>query len=611
MPTHSLAHLILKRAKDSPDRDAIRYKDDAGAYVGLRWKHAFQRVERIAAGLMTLVDLDAEPVIAILGPTSTSWILCDCAVLSLGLRSVPIYPSLLPPEVGYLHADSEASVVIVEDRHQLSKVRAFRDGFEFSGRRYERSDLRLQHIVVMNPAGIEPASDWEGLEALEARGESNLEDMRRARGKRLAKVRRDNVATYTYTSGTTGPPKGVIQTHGNMLSLLENVAGYGIFDDPRVQEAGLFLFLPLAHSFGRLVEFGGIFYGCPIVVAEIPSLADDLRAARPGFLPAAPRVYEKVKAKVESALETAPALRRSVFAWAMGVGQRTLPYRSEGTPLPWGLALRHRIADRLVLSKLRARLGLDRCATLLTGSAPISEEVHEFFLAMGLDLIEAYGLTETCPGLTMNRPRHFRLGSVGPAVQGIELKIAEDGEILARGPNVATGYLNRPDATAESFVDGWFRTGDLGRLDKDGFLYITGRKKDLIKTSGGKYVAPAKVEILLKNDPLIAEAIVVGEARQYCVALLAIEPDRLQDWAKRFGHSTDPTSEHVRSHLQRAVDSVNEKLASFETVKDFAVMPQPPSVENGLLTASLKVRRKPVETFYADLVQSMYSYKSP
>jgi long-chain acyl-CoA synthetase len=601
----TLAQMILDRAAESPDQEALRYKK-GDRYVGILWKDAFARIERIAAGLLTATDVPHHAAITIIGNTSVDWVLCDCACLSLGLRTVPIYASLLPPEVGYLHTDTEAIVAIAEDKAQLEKLRACRDGFEFFEERYEADRVKIRHIVVIDPAGLEPADDWESLADLEERGRESLEAMREERKERVSKLKRDDVATYTYTSGTTGPPKGVIQTHGNMLSLLENVSDYNIFNDERVLDAGLFLFLPLAHSFGRLIELGGIFYGAPIIIAAIPTLADDLKLSRPGFLPAAPRVYEKVKSKLDSAVADAPPVRQKLFAWAMDVGRKTIAFRAESQPLPFFLGLQHKLADKLVLSKLRARLGLDRCIALLTGSAPISVEVHEFFLAMGLDLLEAYGLTETCPGLTMNRPGHFRLGSVGQPIEGVDLKIAADGEIIARGPNITSGYLNRPEATAEAFEDGWFHTGDLGKIDDDGYVYITGRKKELIKTSGGKYVAPAKIEGRIKNDSLVSECLVVGDRRNYCVALIAIDPDTLKEWADRTGNPADVTSDAIFEHVRGVVDGVNKDLASFETLKYFKILPEPLTVENGLLTASLKVKRKPVEERYESLIDEMY-----
>ena len=290
-------------------------------------------------------------------------------------------------------------------------------------------------------------------------------------------------------------------------------------------------------------------------------------------------------------------------------GRATIPFRSKGKPLPLFVQLRYNLADKLVLSKLRAALGMDRAGTLLSGSAPLSVEVHEFFLALGLNLLEAYGLTETCPGLTGNRIGRFKLGTVGPALPGVEIKIADDGEILAKGPNITSGYLNRPEATDDAFDDeGWFHTGDLGTKDSEGFIKITGRKKELMKTSGGKYIAPAKLEGRLKLLPIIQEAVTVADTRNYVTALLAIDPEELGEWAKQTGNKADPQSDAVRKAIQAHVDEVNDGLAQYETIKYFTVVPAM-TVEGGLLTASLKVKRKVVFDRYADEIDAMYSGK--
>jgi long-chain acyl-CoA synthetase len=295
----------------------------------------------------------------------------------------------------------------------------------------------------------------------------------------------------------------------------------------------------------------------------------------------------------------------------MGTGKATIPYTSTGKSLPLLLSLKYGLADRLVLSKLRARLGMDRAGTLLSGSAPLNPEVHAFFLGCGLSLLEAYGLTETCPGLTSNQPGMLKIGTVGPALPGVTIKIAEDGEILAKGPNITSGYLNRPDATAEAFNDeGWFLTGDLGTIDGDGFVKITGRKKELIKTSGGKYVAPNKIEGRIKNHVLVQEAVVIGDLRNYCTALVAIDPEELEPWAAAKGVANDPHSDDVKAEMQRHLDAVNSGLASFESIKYFKLVPEPMSIENGLLTASMKVKRKVVVARYAELVDAMYTGKS-
>ena len=601
--------MVLRRISEAPNAPAIRRRVN-GTYADVSWGDLGKRMANIASGILTAMEVEDRAAVAILGNTSDDWIACDFALLSVGLRTVPVYASLLPDETGYVHVDTGAVLTIVEDGDQLDKIREMQKGFSFFDKDYTPADLKLKRIVVMNPNGVEPADDWESLADLETRGAAQLTDTADDRKRRADAVRRDEVCTYTYTSGTTGPPKGVIQTHENMLSMIENIATTGMFDES-IKAGGLFLFLPLAHSFGRLIEFSSPFFDAPIVISGIPTLGDDLRDARPGFIPAAPRVYEKMKAKVETAVAGASPIRQALFRWAIATGKDTIPYTSTGTEFPFFLGLRYGIADRLVLSKLRVRLGMDRAGTLLSGSAPLNPDVHSFFLAMGLSLLEAYGLTETCPGLTSNQPGKLKIGTVGPIIPGVTIKIAEDGEILAKGPNITSGYLNRPDATAEAFNDeGWFLTGDLGSMDSDGFVKITGRKKELIKTSGGKYVAPNKIEGRLKNHVLIQEAVIIGDTRNYCTSLIAIDTEELEPWAAARGIANDPHSDAVKAEVQKHVDEVNSGLASFESIKYFELVPEPMSIENGLLTASMKVKRKVVVERYADLVESMYSGKS-
>ncbi|MFZ5476525.1 MAG: AMP-dependent synthetase/ligase [Myxococcota bacterium] len=606
MPDVHLGQMFLDRAQADPSAVAFRVKQ-GDAYVDVAWGTLLPRIRHIGAGLLSATELPAGSRVSIIGNTSMDWVLLDAAALAVGLQTVPVYASLLPEEVGYMHVDPEVKLVVAENAAQVAKVRAMRGGFRFFDTDYgpERVQIRGK-IVVVDPTGLDPADDWESLAELEARGAAQLAALKPEMDRRAAAIRREDVATFTYTSGTTGPPKAVIQTHHNMLSMLENVEDVGLFTDT-AREGGLFLFLPLAHSFGRLIELAGPFYRIPLVISSVPTLAADLALARPGFFPGAPRVFEKMMGKIQTAVASAPPIRQKLFAWAMGVGKETVPFVTSGKPLPAWLAFRHAIADRIVLSKLRARLGMDRASVLLSGSAPLRADTHEFFLAIGLTLIEAYGLTETCPGLTANRPGDMRIGSVGRPFTGVELKVAEDGEILARGPNVTSGYLNRPDATAEAFdADGWFHTGDLGSLDEDGFVKITGRKKELLKTSGGKYVAPVKIEARLKGLPIVQEAVVVGDARHFCAALFALDPENLAAWCQQHGVAPDAASSLVHAAIEKHVAAVNEGLASFESIKKFRVLPGPMSVEGGELTASLKVKRKVVSQKYAHLIDEMY-----
>ena len=394
-----------------------------------------------------------------------------------------------------------------------------------------------------------------------------------------------------------------------MLAMIEAVDASGLFGGD-MRSGGFFLFLPLAHSFGRLIELSGPYFDAPIVISSVPTIADDLKETRPGFFPSAPRVYEKMKARVEAKVAGAPPFRQKMFHWAIGVGKQTIPYRSRGEAIPFGLNMQLAVAEKLVLSKLRAAMGFDRADVLLSGSAPLNVTVHEFFMAMGANLFEAYGLTETCPGLTTNLPGRFKLGTVGVAFPGVELRIADDGEILAKGPNITSGYLNRADATEGAFEDGWFLTGDLGSLDDEGFLKITGRKKELMKTSGGKYVVPAKLEAKLKDLSFVQEAVSVADQRNYVTALIALDPEELQEWSEQTGNAADDQSDEVRAAIQAHVDQVNESLASYETIKYFTVVP-PMTVESGILTASLKVKRKVVLERYEAEIEAMYNKRKP
>lgn len=602
----TIGKMLQRRIRQSGARPALRVKK-AGRWTDISWSQMDQRMARIASGLLTAPGgLEEGGHVTIIGNTSEDWITVDFAALRIGIRTVPVYASLLPEEAGYLHVDTGAVIAVVEDKDQLAKVRSLRGGFNFFDRDYPAEDVKLRHIVVMDPEGCEPADDWESLAALEARGAEKLADTAEDRERRKESGSRDTIATYTYTSGTTGPPKGVIQTHANMLAMLESTEKIGILGW-QVQEGGLDLFLPLAHSFGRLIELAGPYFDAPIIISGIPTLADDLKETRPGFFPAAPRVYEKMKAKIETKVAGAPALKQKMFHWAIARGKATIPFRSRGRPLPLFVKLLNNLADRLVLSKLRAALGFDRAHILLSGSAPLNVEVHEFFLACGLNLIEAYGLTETCPGLTTNLPDNFRLGTVGLPFPDVQIKIAPDGEILAKGPNITQGYLNREDATADAFdEDGWFCTGDLGSMDNDGFVKITGRKKELMKTSGGKYIAPAKLEGRVKNLTFVQECITVADTRNYVTALVAVDPEELEEWASQNATAADPNSNKVQATIQAHIDEVNKSLASYETIKYFRVV-DPMTVEGGLLTASLKVKRSVVLDRYADVIEDMYS----
>src|SRR6185369_14633242 len=362
--------------------------------------------------------------------------------------------------------------------------------------------------------------------------------------RRIADVRRDQLATIVYTSGTTGPPKGVLQTHGNHLAAVESLLRLGVAREGDVD----FFFLPLAHSFARLIEYFGVAVGSVTAFARgIDTLADDLASARPNLVPAVPRIHEKLYARMQAARDESGALARALFDWAVGVGRARSRCEQAGRPVPALVRVQHALAHRLVFARIHRLLG-GNVRYMVSGGAALSREIAEFFHAIGILILEGYGLTETTPILTCNRPDAFRFGTVGLPLDCCEVRIAADGEILARGANVALGYHRRPEATAESWdAESWFHTGDIGEFDADGFLRITDRKKDLIKTSGGKYVAPQKIENLLKLQPHISQAVVIGDQRNYCVALLTLDADELARWAGAQG-ITAATPEALAAH---------------------------------------------------------------
>jgi long-chain acyl-CoA synthetase len=372
------------------------------------------------------------------------------------------------------------------------------------------------------------------------------------------------------------------------------------------------LFLPLAHSFGRLESFIGVHRGLTTAFAEnIDKLRDNLPEVKPHFICSVPRVFEKVYAGVLAKAEAGSPVKRKIFHWAVGVGREVSKLQQARKPVPTGLAFKHRLAHKLVFSKLHAALG-GRLRFAVSGGAPLSKEIAEFFHAAGILILEGYGLTETCPSLTFNRLDNFKFGSVGQAQPGIEIKIAPDGEILGRGPNIAKGYFKKPEATAEVFLpDGWFATGDIGRLDGDGFLYITDRKKDLIVTAGGMNIAPQNIENLLKGDPFISQAMVHGDKRPYPVALLTLNPEELAKFAKDQGIlDTDPASlarhPKVVERVSRIVEERNGELQSYAKIKKFTILPSDFTVENGLLTPTLKVKRKIITDKHRELLDSLY-----
>ena len=598
MAEDTLAKLFWSRVERSADRAAQQYKE-GGAWQTRTWRQMGDIVRELALGLITLGRGKGDTV-ALLSASRPEWVQADFAIFSIGGITVPVYPSYPPDLVAYVIHDSGARTVFVEDAAQLAKVLEARDKLP-----------QLEHVIVMGgyDAAQPPKSvmTWDTVRRL---GREHADAHKSTLAERVASTGPSDVASIVYTSGTTGPPKGVVQTHGNHVAALTASRMATPVEEGWVH----LLFLPLAHSFARLESFLGVAHGLTTAFAEnLDKLRDNLPETRPHFICSVPRVFEKVYAGVLANAQAGSALKRRIFDWAVAVGREVSRHQQRGQPVPAGLELKRKIAHKLVFSKLHARLG-GRLQWAVSGGAPLSRDIAEFFHAAGILLLEGYGLTETCPALTFNRPDRYKFGSVGQALPGIELKIAADGEILARGPNVATrGYYKQPDATREVFEpDGWFHTGDIGRLDEAGFLFITDRKKDLIVTAGGMNIAPQNIENLLKADPFISQVMVHGDRRPYPVALITLNPEELGKFAREQGVLTTDAAALVRhpkvvERVARTIEDKNTTLQSYAKIKKFSILPADFTLEGGELTPTLKVKRKVVAEKYRKELEGLYA----
>lgn len=560
-------------------------------------KELFERIRDVSLGLSSLGVTTGDRV-AIIAESRPEWVICDMAILLLGAVTVPIYPTLNDIQVRYILADAGAKIAIVSTRLQLEKVQAVRHHLPL-----------LEAVVVFDDAAAARASVM-GLADVAARGHSQImsawgtgkEFRDRARA-----VKPEQLATIIYTSGTTGEPKGVMLTHGNLVSNL-----YAAEDvlDLNAEDVAL-SFLPLSHGFERMASFLYLFTGTTMIFAEsFDTIGRHIALVRPTMITGVPRVYEKMQARILEKGQAAPGMKGKVFRWAVHAGTKRARAELRGRrPNPF-VAMQSALGDRLVFSKIRAGVG-GRLRIAVSGSAPLPVNVLEFFAAIGLPIIEGYGLTETAPILTVNPPKALRAGSVGKAVRDVEIRIAPDGEILARGANIMAGYYNKPEATAQVLEDGWFHTGDIGIIDEHGYLSITDRKKDLLVTSGGKKIAPQPIENTLKRSPLVAEAVVLGDRQRYAAALIIPDFPALERRLKDLGRPPADrdalaTRDDVVDLYQEIIDSLNRELAQYERIKRFAILPKEFSIDSGELTPTLKVKRKVVEEKWRDVIESLY-----
>jgi long-chain acyl-CoA synthetase len=570
-----------------------------GGIDGMSSKEFFERIRDLSLGLSSLGVAPGDRVV-IMAESRPEWVLADLAILTAGAVTVPIYPTLSAAQARYILQDSAAKVAIVSTRQQLEKIQEVR---------HQLPGIASVALIDGWQAGDSPSV--VSFDSIAERGHQRMTGEWGA-GKefreKTKRIRPDDLATIIYTSGTTGEPKGVMLTHRNLVSNVQ--AGAHVLQ--LSQEDVALSFLPLSHGFERTVTFIYLLSGVMIGFAEsFDTIGRDLGIVRPTLLTGVPRVYEKRHARIVAKGRASPGLKGTIFKWAVGAGEARGRAELRGRTLgPLG-RLQVSIADRLVFAKIRENLG-NRIRYVVSGSAPLPANIAEFFQGVGVPIIEGYGLTETSPILTVNPPNAPRVGSVGRAVPGVELKIAEDGEILARGPNVMAGYYNKPQATADAIKDGWFHTGDIGTIDAEGYLRITDRKKDLLVTSGGKKIAPQPIEASLKRSPIVAESVLLGDRRKFAAALIVPDFAALERRLKELGRPPADRAaltrrDDVLALYQEIVDALNRELSQFERIKKIALLPREFSIESGELTPTLKVKRKVVEERYKDLIESMYA----
>ncbi len=595
MKEQTLNRMFLDRIREGGD--SVRYLvPEAGAWRAVSYAEVGRAVREIACGLMSM-GLSRGDRVSILCGTRYEWALADIGAVLGGFVTVPIYPSSRPEQAEFILSHCGARLLFVEDEEQHNKVMASLSRLP-----------SLAHIVMLT-VGDRSRPPAIGLDALRAAGRAWDAANPGAFEARNDEIGPEDELTVTYTSGTTGPPKGVVSRHRNYAFLSTSC----VEAIPVLRKGQTMLhFLPLAHTTGRLEHI--LSFDVMIVSAfarTIQTVAEDLGAIRPDIMVSVPRLYEKFYAKVLATVSESGFLKKALFRWALGVGRKVSKCRQRGER-PSGLtAFGYFFADRLVFRKLRARLG-GRLSFFVSGGAPLSAEIAEFFHAMGVLILEGYGLTENCSVTSVNRVERFKFGTVGRAMPGTELKIAADGEILIRGPHVFKEYLDDPEATREAIdPEGWLHSGDIGTMDSEGFLRVTDRKKDIIVTSGGKNIAPQNIENLLKHDPFVSQAFVYGDRRKYLTAILTLSPEETLAWAGRRGIVERDLERlaalpQVRAFLQKRVDKVNGHLATFEQVKKFILLGRDFSQESGELTPTLKVKRKVMVEKYGATLDALY-----
>jgi long-chain acyl-CoA synthetase len=560
--TRTIARLWRDAVARDPDGTAYLVEQD-GEWHPVTWAEAGRIVDELAHGLLAL-GIRKGDAFGILASTRVEWVLFDFALALVGGVTAPIYMNSSERDAAYVLEHSEAVGVLCEDDEQRAKV----DG------------VGLEHVLT-----------FADLDGLRARGREHARTDRDAVERAAAQVADDDIYTYIYTSGTTGPPKACMIRHRNYYAMSSKVTDA---DDFTVAGDVMLLFLPLAHNFGRCMVLGGAYMNYAIAFCPDPyAVAEALPAVRPTVFPSVPRVYEKIHTGVTQKFAEETGVKHALIEWALRVGRRASELRQAGEELPRGLALQHKLADRLVYSKVKERLG-GRLRIGISGGAPLAKEIIEFFHALDILILEGYGLTECTTAATVNQPYRYRFGTVGPALPGVELRIADDGEVLIKTDTIFAGYFKDEQATQEVLPgDGWLRSGDLGHIDDDGFLTITDRKKDILVTAGGKNIAPQNLENALKMHPLVSQALVVGDRRPYVAALITI--------------TEGTTPDEARHEIELLVEKVNGELSRFEQIKRYAILPRDFSAEEDEVTPTLKLKRRVCQEHFATEIEALYS----
>lgn len=596
MKYKNLAEMFFSKREEFPDKIAYSYKKD-GQWENRTFTEAVSCAEKIAAGL-SAAGITTRDRVAIISNNRIQWPLTDFATSALGAMLVPIYSSLLSEQVQYILNDSEAKIVVVENDIQMEKVDAV------------RSSLTTVKDFFVIESDLEKLPEgWKKFSDLQNSGEEFLKDNPKFVTDSIKEVESDAWATLIYTSGTTGEPKGAILTHRNFIFNVEEASS--VIDV--YSEDSFLSFLPLSHVFERMAgHYLSCYHGASVSYAEsVDTVAENMGEVKPTLMVSVPRLYEKIYGRVLESVEAGSPVKRKIFYWAIGVGKEYVNKIMRKENISGALQFKRNLAYKLVFGKLYERVG-GRIRFFVSGGAPLNADIAEFFGAAGMTILEGYGLTETSPVISVNLLNHFKFGSVGPVVPNVEVKIAEDGEILTRGDHIMVGYYKKEAETKEAIdADGWFYTGDIGHIDEDGMLKITDRKKNIIVTSGGKNIAPQPIENGFITSPFIEQALMIGDQRKFCTAVIVPAQESCVNWAKEVGVSYSSYEELIlleplKEKISTEIERLSGNLARYETIKKFIFAKEPFSIESGELTPSLKVKRKEVEKNYKAEIEEMY-----